>query len=159
METRSIRTAIYTAAGVGIFLAAYTAFEVIDAQLTKLCSFNGFFSCAAVANSGHTTTLFVPDWLWGLLGFILIIVVASLSERRPSDRRYVYGLVGLTTIGIAFSLYFLYMELAVIGAICIFCASAYVMGWTAWIGAIALVRAPPETPDDLDESEDEEDEE
>ncbi len=155
MRTRSIRTLIYAAAGVGLLLAAFAAFEVIDAGLTKLCTINTFFSCAAVANSGHTTTLYLPDWLWGVLGFVLILVVAGLAERNPRDRRYVYGLIALTTIGIALALYFLYVELSVIHAVCVVCASAYAMGFIAWGGAIALARAPPETPNDSDENEDE----
>ena len=155
MRTRSIRTLIYAAAGIGLLLSLFAAFEVIDAGLTKLCTLNSFISCATVANSGHTTTLYVPDWLWGVLGFILILVVASLAERNPEDPRYVYGLIALTTIGIALALYFLYVELAVIHAICIVCASAYAMGFISWGGAIALARAPPETPGDPDESEDE----
>ncbi|MGI0068413.1 MAG: vitamin K epoxide reductase family protein [Thermoplasmata archaeon] len=156
MQTRSIRTLVYTAAGIGLLLSAFAAFEVIDAALTKLCTFNGFFSCATVANSGHTTTLYVPDWLWGLLGFILIIAVASLAERRPRDPRYAYALVGLTTSGSAFSLDFLYVELVVISAICIVCVSAYAMGFLCWGGAIALARAPPPSPGESNENEDEE---
>ncbi len=155
MRTRSIRTLIYAAAGIGLLLAAFAAFEVIDASLTRLCTINSFFSCAAVANSGHTTTLYLPDWLWGVLGFVLILVVAALAERNPRDRRYAWGLVGLTTAGIALALYFLYVELGVIHAVCTVCASAYAMGFICWGGAIALARAPVETPDDGDEYEEE----
>ena len=150
MRTRSLRNLIYLAAGLGILLSLFAAFEVIDAALTSLCSFSGFVSCAAVANSGRTTTLGVPDWAWGIAGFVAILIVASLAERHPSDRRYPIGLVVLTGAGTALSFYFAYVELALIGAVCIVCFSSYVMGWLCFGGSIALAQRGPDAVADDD---------
>ncbi|EQD80147.1 VKORC1/thioredoxin domain-containing protein [mine drainage metagenome] len=90
--------------------------------------------------SGRTTTIGVPDYLWGIGGFVVILALGLLADRFPFDPRYRWSLLGVTTLGVAFAGYFLYVELAVIGALCIVCASAYVMGVGSWIASVALVR-------------------
>ncbi len=147
MRTRSVRSLVYLAGGVGLIVSIFAALEYYEASLRRLCTISSFFSCATVDVSGRTTTLGLPDFLWGVGGFVLILVVAGLAERWPRDRRYAYALLGVTTLGVAFSLYFLYVQLVEIGALCVVCATADVFGWIAWAGAIALVRAPSSSAD------------
>jgi uncharacterized membrane protein len=139
METRSIRTLIYLAAGIGVILSIFSGLELVYTSLSQICSFNAFFSCATVAHSGYTTILYIPDWLWGFGGFVAILAVAAGAERYPFDPRWAYALLALTTLGVGFALYFLYVELAIIGAFCIICSSSYVMGIVGWAGALALI--------------------
>jgi uncharacterized membrane protein len=140
MRTRSIRSLIYFAAGLGLIAALFATAEYFDAALAVACSPTSSISCAAVAKSGLTTTLGVPDWAWGLAGFVAILVAATLAERHRKDIRYTYALLGLTTAGVGLSMYLLYVELFRIGALCPVCASAYAFGILAWIGAILLTR-------------------
>lgn len=140
MRTATLRSLIYLAAGIGLIVSIFAALEFYEASLRSLCSFNGFFSCSAVDTSGKTSTFGIPDYLWGVGGFLLILVVAGLAESRARDRRWSWALLGVTSIGVAVTLYFLYVQLAEIGAFCIVCATAYVFGWVAWAGALALVR-------------------
>jgi uncharacterized membrane protein len=138
MKTRTIRSVVYLAAGIGLIVAIFAAAEFFEASLRSFCTVNTFFSCAAVDNSGRTTTLGIPDYLWGIGGFLAILVVAGLAESRRSDPRYTYVLLGVTTAGVALSLYLLYVELALIGALCLVCASAYTSGAIAWVASIPL---------------------
>ncbi|MGI0054475.1 MAG: vitamin K epoxide reductase family protein [Thermoplasmata archaeon] len=140
MQVRTLRTIVYLASGIGILLSLFAAAELFDAALSQICSFGGYVSCSAVANSGRTTFAFLPDWLWGLGGFVAIIAVNALGEQRPHDERYSYALLVLTTAGIAVALYFLYVEVGVIGALCLVCATAYGMGFIAWGASIGLAR-------------------
>ncbi len=151
MRIRSVRSLIYLAGGLGLIVALFAAAEFFDASLSKFCSPSSTISCAAVANSGLTTTLGIPDWIWGVAGFIAILALAALAEQHRRDLRYAYALLGLTTAGVALSLYLLYVEVGRIGALCPVCFTAYVFGWIAWGGAILLVRkmsaaqrAPPD---------------
>ncbi len=146
MRTRSLRSAVYLAAGIGLVASLFAAAETVSASLRGACTVNGFISCTAVAESGRTTTLGVPDFAWGIAGFVLIFVVAALAEARPADVRRTVGLVALTGAGTALSLYFLYVELGEIHALCLVCASAYLCGWVTWGGALALLarRGRPE---------------
>ncbi len=140
MRIRTIRSLIYLAAGIGLIVSIFAAFEYYEASLRALCTISAFFSCAAVDQSGKTTTLGIPDYLWGVGGFVLILIVAGIAESRSAERRWPYLLLGLTAFGVAFSLYFLYVQLALIGAFCVVCATADAFGWLAFAGAILLVR-------------------
>lgn len=146
MRTRTLRSVVYLAAGIGLIVAIFAAFEFYEASLRSLCTINSFFSCSTVDVSGRTTTLGVPDYLWGIGGFVAILVVAGIAESRPQDRRVGFFLVALTAAGVALSVYFLYVQLVEIGALCVVCASADAFGWLAFAGALALARRPP--PDD-----------
>jgi len=152
MQLRTVRTIVYLAAGIGVVLSIFSGLETVFSGLTAACSFNGFFSCAAVAHSGYTTFLYLPDWLWGLGGFIVIIGVAAMAERYPFDPRWAYALLALTLLAAGFSLYFLYVELALIGALCVICTSSYVMGFICLAGSIRIAQSTHEKdPTDTDE--------
>ncbi len=140
MRLRTIRSLIYFAAGLGLIVSLFATAEFFDAALSKYCSPSTFISCAAVANSGLTSTLGIPDWTWGVAGFVAILVLAALAEAHKKDLRYAYALLALTTAGVALAMYLLYVELVRIGALCPVCATAYGFGILAWVGALLLVR-------------------
>ena len=140
MRTRTLRSVVYLGAVFGLVAALYAAAEVYDATLSKACSFNGVVSCNIILESGKTSVLSVPDWAIGVAGFVLILACAILAERFRADRRFTYLLAAVTTAGVAFSLYFLYVEVFEIGGICPVCVSAYAMGWLAWAGSLGLTR-------------------
>lgn len=140
MRTQTARTIVGLTAGLGLIIALFATAEFIDTSLQKVCSLNGFFSCAAIASSGKTTFLGIPDYAWGIAGFIGILALNALAERFPDEPRWTYALLGLTTAGVGLALYFLYVELGLVGALCLVCFSAYVMGFIAWASAIELAR-------------------
>lgn len=139
MNTKTVRSAIILAGLIGLLVSIFAAAEFYQASLRSVCSFNSFFSCGVVDQSGLTTTLGIQDYLWGIGGFLLILVVAGVADRRSADPRPAYLLLGVTTLGVALALYFLYIELALIHALCLVCVAAYLFGGIAWIGAISLV--------------------
>jgi uncharacterized membrane protein len=140
MQERTLRSAIYLVAGVGLLVSLFAAAEFFDASLRAVCSINGFFSCALVDQSGKTTTLGIQDYLWGIGGFVVILGVAGFAEKRPREPLWADALLVVTTLGVAASLYFLYVELAEIHALCPVCITAYLFGALSWVGAIALAR-------------------
>ena len=140
MRTRDLRSLAALAAGLGLLVSLFAAAEFFDASLRAICSVNGSISCGAVDQSGRTSTLFVPDYLWGVGGFVALLVVAAIAERRPADLRWAYGFVGLASAGVALSAYLLYVELALIHALCPVCVAAYLLGAVVWVSAIALLR-------------------
>ncbi|MGA8302930.1 MAG: vitamin K epoxide reductase family protein [Thermoplasmata archaeon] len=144
MRERTLRSFLYFVAGIGLIVSLFAAAEILDSALGAVCTVNSFVSCGKVASSGLTTTLEVPDYLWGIGGFVLILVVAALAEQRPDDRRRTYALLSVTTLGVVLAGYLLYVELAEIHALCLVCATAYVLSGFAWVGAIALARRPPD---------------
>ena len=140
MKTSNVRGVIYLAGGIGLLVAIFAAAEFYTASLRSVCSINQFFSCATVDQSGKTTTLGIQDYLWGVGGFLALLVVAGLAERRPRDVRPAYLLTLFSTGAVALSVYFIYVQLAEIHALCVVCATAEVFGGIVWVASIALAR-------------------
>ena len=138
MRTQSVRGVVYLAGGLGLLVSIFAAVEYVEASLRGVCSINQFFSCAVVDESGKTTTLGIPDYLWGIGGYLALMIVAGLAERRPRDVRPAYALTLLATGAVALSSYFIYVQLAEIHALCVVCASAETLGGVLWLGSIAL---------------------
>lgn len=140
MRTRDLRSVIYLAGGLGVIVSIYTYLETVQASLQKYCTINSYVSCGAVASSGKTTTLGIPDSFIGIGGFVLVLIVAAIAERRRPELLWPQLLFLLATVGVAFSLYFLYVELVEIHALCPVCLTAWVLGWVVWGASIVLVR-------------------
>ena len=138
MKTSSLRGVIYLAGMLGLLVTFFATAEFYEASLRNVCTINQFFSCATVDKSGLTTTFGVPDYLWGILGFVAMLVVAGIAEKRPRDVRPAYLLTVLATGGVGLSAYFLYVQLAEIHALCVVCASAETLGAILWAASIAL---------------------
>jgi uncharacterized membrane protein len=138
MKTRSLWSYLYLTAGLGLIVSIYAGLETLDVGLRSSCTVNSYFSCSAVDASGRTTTLGVPDAAIGIVGFVLILIVLALCERRKDDIRLGYVLLFFTTFGVAFASYFAYVEVAEIHALCPVCTAGYIFGLLVWVGAIGL---------------------
>jgi len=138
MKTSSLRGGIYLTGMIGLLVSIFSAAEFYAASLRSVCTLSQFFSCATVDKSGLTTTLGIPDYAWGIGGFVALLVVAGLAERRPRDVRPAYFLAFLATCAVGLSAYFIYLQIAVIHAICIVCVTAEAFGVILWIASLAL---------------------
>jgi uncharacterized membrane protein len=140
VRTRTVRSVIFLAGGIGLLVAIFAAAEFYTASLRSVCSISQFFSCATVDQSGKTTTLGLPDYLWGVGGFVAMLVVAGIAERLPRDVRPAYLLALLSTLAVALSGYFIYVQVAEIHALCVVCATAEGFGAIVWVASIELAR-------------------
>ncbi|MGP8072069.1 MAG: vitamin K epoxide reductase family protein [Thermoplasmata archaeon] len=140
MRTSTFRSLLALGGGLGLIISIFAALEFYDAELSNLCTLNAFFSCALIAHSGKTTTFGIQDYDWGIAGFIAILVLAVIAERRRKDARLAYLLALLTSAGLALSAYFLYVELVEIRGLCPVCLAAYGCGILAWVGSLGLAR-------------------
>jgi len=138
VRTSSVRSLVYLAGGLGLLVSLFAAAEFYTASLRSVCSLSQFFSCATVDTSGKTSTFGIPDYAWGVGGFVVLLVVAGLAERSPRDVRPAYLLAALATAAVALSGYFLYVQLAEIHALCVVCATAEAFGVLVWAGAVTL---------------------
>lgn len=96
--------------------------------------------CETVAASEYATVLGVPVALFGV-GFSVILVAACAVWWRRADRRALYAAYGLGLAGIIAVVYLTYLEIFVIGAICVWCvgyALTIVAGWA--VAAVAALR-------------------
>jgi uncharacterized membrane protein len=96
--------------------------------------------CETVNSSPYSAFLGIPVALYGLVAATLILI-ASLAWWRRADRRALYVAYGLGLISLPVLVYLVYLELAVIHAVCAWCAGfavALVAGWLA--ATLAIIR-------------------
>jgi uncharacterized membrane protein len=125
-------------AGLGAAIAAYLSIVKVVGVPPACGPLHG---CETVATSAYSAVLGVPV---AAFGFVLSSLIAALQIAwwRSGDRRllllaYGLGLAAFVVVG-----YLTYLELFVIGAICVWCvgyAVTVVVGWL--IAALALREA------------------
>ena len=134
---------------IGFIASIYAAFEVLDPALQGTCSINSFVSCSTVDSSGLTHVGPIPDWLVGVAGFATLLAL-DIPLFRSYDPRLLYAIFALSLGGIGFALYFAYVELALVGALCPVCTTAHLADvgvfLTSW-KLVSLRRSGDETPD------------
>jgi uncharacterized membrane protein len=121
----------------GLAIAAYLLAARISGEAPACGPVKG---CETVAASEYATMFGVPVALFGV-GFSVILVAACLVWWRRADRRALYASYGLGLAGIIAVAYLTYLEVFVIGAICIWCAGYAVTIVAGWVlTAVAALR-------------------
>lgn len=91
---------------------------------TQYCDFGNTFNCDIVNRSAYSTVLGIPVALIGLLGYGVVLLLATLyREREETPGRIFAG----TAAGLAFALYLTYIEARVLGVWCILCLTSLAM--------------------------------
>ena len=104
--------------------------------------------CETVAASPYATVVGVPVALFGV-GFSLVLASSSIAWWRTADRRALHAAYGLGLAGMLAVAYLTYLEVFVIGAICVWCvtyAITIVAGWVIASAAAWLTRDRPSSP-------------
>ncbi|HXX61610.1 MAG TPA: vitamin K epoxide reductase family protein [Candidatus Sulfotelmatobacter sp.] len=97
--------------------------------------------CETVDASPYSTILGIPTAAFGLV-YSLTLIAATLVWWRSRDRRFLLAAYALSLVGVVMEGYFVYLQVAVIHAVCVWCAGyglTVVAGFVANI--IALRRA------------------
>ncbi|MCL6554494.1 MAG: vitamin K epoxide reductase family protein [Firmicutes bacterium] len=81
--------------------------------------------CATVAASPYARFLGVPTALWGLAAYLAVGgVAAAVAWGRTVPAWLPLLALGLAVFGVIFSLYLLWVQLAVLRAVCSWCAAS-----------------------------------
>lgn len=116
---------ILTVAGIGI--ASYLTYVKLFA-IKPYCA--GVGDCEAVQSSPYAELFGVPVAIWGLLTYLVLLalILVKRSDWRELGHPAGMAVFLVTLVGVIFSAYLTYLEIAVIRAICPWCvASAVVM--------------------------------
>ena len=123
----------------GIFISLYlTLFKLgVIGELT--CSIG---SCETVNTSKWSTFLHLPVAAWGLLFYaeVFLISLVGTMPRFENEPLVSLLLVADAGIGVLFSAWLTYLELAVIHAICIWCVTSAGIVLTLLVVSIADLR-------------------
>jgi uncharacterized membrane protein len=110
----------------GMFVALYLTLYKLGYIGTLACAVG---SCEKVQTSKWATFLGIPVGAWGV-GYYVGVLVVSLIGLSPgyAERRSISQLlVGMTAMGVMFSLWLTYLELFVIDAICMYCVISAIL--------------------------------
>ncbi len=103
----------------GLLIAGYLSFVELRGALPYCGPLKG---CEDVALSEYSRIGGVPVAVFGVLLSITLLVLA-LAWWRTNDLRLLALHYGLSLAGVLFEIYFTYLELFVIGAVCVWCAT------------------------------------
>lgn len=128
MMDTSWRVVLYLSLA-GLGLSSYLTVATLVAVDLSYCEPHPLLSCGAVIGSAYSRILGIPVALAGALGYLglfLTSYVALTVGGVGRSRLAVVGL-GLAGAGIAFGSYLTYLELFVIGSVCLLCLASFLL--------------------------------
>ena len=127
---------------VGVADAWYLAYSALtDSALS--CGINVIDGCNTVAQSEYSRLLGIPLGLYGVAFYAATFILAGVLLVLPK-RILFKALFVLSVIGLAFSLYFLGLQVLVIKALCVYCLVSIALSLLIFAFAYrAWRRTPP----------------
>jgi uncharacterized membrane protein len=110
----------------GIFISLYLTLYKLGIIGELSCSIG---SCETVNTSKYSRFLGLPVAAWGLLFYLDVFALALIGTlpRFEDERAFSIILVAEAVVGVLFSAWLTYLELAVIHAICIWCVTSAII--------------------------------
>jgi uncharacterized membrane protein len=122
---------------VGAGIAGYLTY-VHYAGIAPVCTTGG---CEKVQTSSYAELVGIPVALIGLVGYVLLFLTALVPEPEAAA----IG-VALAAGGLGFALYLLYVQLAIIDAVCIWCVASDGVMTLLLVATLARLRAATREP-------------
>jgi vitamin-K-epoxide reductase (warfarin-sensitive) len=119
--TRRVFVLIAILALAGIVVSSISLHHHYGTSQTSYCDFGASFNCDVVNRSVYSTVLGVPDALIGILGYGLLLGLATLYRTKAETPLM---LLIASTAGLGFALYLTYIEKFVLATWCILCLSS-----------------------------------
>jgi len=104
---------------IGLVIAAYLSVVELQGDLPYCGPLKG---CEVVALSEYARIGGIPVAVFGVALSVSLLVLA-LAWMRSGRIELLAAHYGLSLLGVVFEVYFTYLELFVIGAVCVWCAS------------------------------------
>jgi uncharacterized membrane protein len=133
-------TAMALLAVAGVAVSSVSLYEHFATSSTSFCDFSVTFNCDIVNRSAYSTVLGVPVALIGIIGYLLIIVLATIY-RNQAETPVLLLIASL--VGLGFALYLTYIEQFVLGVWCVLClASLGLICCEVMLSTAAMLRRP-----------------
>jgi uncharacterized membrane protein len=131
--------ALLALALVGIAVAFYDAHQLYNDQaLWCPPPING---CNEVANSPYAHIYNLPVGYYGVVYYLYMFGLAALLAFDPFSRGLRLAALAYSALGVGFSIYFMYLQIAFIHAFCIYCLVSAITTLLLFIAALAHFRA------------------
>src|SRR5271166_3842796 len=124
----------------GVVVSTVSLYHHYGTSQTTYCEFGASFNCDIVNRSIYSTVLGVPDALIGILGYGVLLALATFY-RMKAETPFMLSIAA--TAGLCFALYLTYIEKFVLATWCILCLSSLtliflitVLSWFVAAGAL-----------------------
>jgi len=105
----------------GVVVSSVSLHHHYGTSKTSYCDFGESFNCDIVNRSIYSTVLGIPDALIGILGYGLLLGLATFYRAKAETP---FMLLIASTAGLGFALYLTYIEKFVLATWCILCLSS-----------------------------------
>ncbi len=131
--------AIALIAAAGVVVSSISLYHHFGTSKTSFCNFGETFNCDIVNRSTYSTVLGVPVALIGILGYLLILALATVyRDKAETPVMLLVASVG----GLGFALYLTYIEKFVLQSWCILCLGSLVLIFTeSLLGGIVAAKS------------------
>ena len=119
--TRRVFQLIAVLALAGVAVSSVSLHHHYGTSKTSYCDFGESFNCDIVNRSIYSTVLGIPDALIGILGYGLLLGLATFYRAKAETP---FMLLIASTAGLGFALYLTYIEKFVLATWCILCLSS-----------------------------------
>ncbi len=123
----------------GVALAVYLLWQQMSRPAFQPCNINATVNCDAIISGPVSQTLGIPTPLYGLAGYIFILIASHMKWRKVAW--------GVATFGVLFCLRLFIIEIFQLHVICPVCIACQITMITVWALATKLLRMPPPVPD------------
>jgi uncharacterized membrane protein len=113
--------AVAVVAVAGIAVSSVSLYHHFSKSKTSFCDINESFNCDLVNRSTYSTVLGVPVALIGILGYLLILALATIYRDKAETP---VMLLMVSAAGLGFALRLTYVEARVLGVWCILCLTS-----------------------------------
>jgi uncharacterized membrane protein len=113
IKTNNLFLTVKLLAAFGILLSTYLLWQQNFRSDFQPCSINSFINCDAIISGDVAKTFGVPTPLFGLVGYIVILIAAFLKKTEL--------MLGMAAFGLLFCLWIAYKELFELRVICPIC--------------------------------------
>jgi len=135
-RTHGLYVVIMILAVAGIAVSSLSLYHHFSKSKTSFCNLGESFDCDLVNRSQYSTFHKVPVALLGILGYLLILSLATVY-REKAETPFILSAAALG--GLGFALYLTYIEGFVLHAWCILCLSSLAL--ISLIAVLTVVNA------------------
>ena len=111
----------------GIADSVYLTWDHYTAGAVLACPDTGIINCAKVTSSAYSEIFGIPVPLLGLAFFITMFVLQLPVVWNLKSRLVIWGRMAFSATGVAMILWFIYVELYKLDAICLFCSAVHLL--------------------------------
>ncbi len=133
---RRLMVVVAVIALAGVAVSSFSLYHHFSRSKTSFCDIGESFNCDLVNRSVYSTVLGVPVALIGILGYLLILGLATVYRENAETPAI---LVIVSAGGLGFALYLTYIEAYVLRAWCILCLTSLTLIFSSAVLSAVLV--------------------